>query len=172
MTISNVTSGFKVTGLYPTDHQALLKLIPDSSCSMQEESGLAFIPLISPSVKGSKSIQKTEAANSEEQFQKNEEELFKKWYKTTTSIATNDQYNSWLKKNHPEYVWMKPLCSTRVEQFLSFPQPPSAIPVVKSKSCGRVLTSHENVKMLLEKEEAKKKAQIKHEEKKKARETK
>lgn len=45
MTISNITSGFKVIGIYPTDHQALLKLIPDSYPSVQEENGLAFIPL-------------------------------------------------------------------------------------------------------------------------------
>ena len=51
MNISNTISGFKVTGIYPTDRQALLKLIPDSYSDLQEESGLAFIPLISPSVK-------------------------------------------------------------------------------------------------------------------------
>ena len=59
MTISNITSGFfKVTGVYPTDHQALLKLIPDSYSVVQEESGLAFIPLISQSISQVKIQQK------------------------------------------------------------------------------------------------------------------
>ena len=163
MTISNITSGFKITGVYPTDRQALLKLIPDSYSVVQEESGLAFIPLISPSVK-SKSSKGTEVANVEEQ------ELFEKWYKANSNITTNDRYNAWLKENHPDYVWMRPLCSTGVEQFLSLPEPPCSIPVVNPKSCGRVLTSHENIKMLTEKEEAKRKAQIEWEERKRERE--
>ena len=111
MTISNIKSGFKVTGIYPTDHQALLKLIPDSYSVVQEESGLAFIPLISPSVK-SKSSKSTEATNVEEQFQDNEHEHFEKWYKANSNITANDRYNACLKENHPDYVWMKPLCST------------------------------------------------------------
>lgn len=172
MTISNITSGFKITGLYPTDRQALLKLIPESLSSMEEESGLAFIPLISPSVKASKSLGNKETTSTEDQFEDGEHELFEKWFKAGTSITTNDRYNAWLGENHSDYVWMKPLCSKGVEQFLSLPQPPSTIPVVKSKSCGRVLTSHENMKVLTEKEEAKKKAQVEQEEKRKAREAK
>ena len=173
MNISNITSGFKVTGIYPTDRQALLKLIPAavSHSDIQEESGLAFIPLISPSVK-SKSSKSTKAVNQEEQVQNSERELFEKWYKTNSGKATNDQYNAWLKENHPDYVWMKPLCTTGVEEFLSLPQPPCSIPEAKPKSSGRVLTSHENIKRLQEKEEAKRKAQIEREERKKAREAK
>ena len=65
MSISNITSGFKVTGIYPTDHQAILKLIPDSHSCIQEESGLAFIPLISPSIK-SKCSKSSEATIAKE----------------------------------------------------------------------------------------------------------
>ena len=97
MIISNITSGFKVTGIYPTDRQALLKLIPDSHSGIQEESGLAFIPLISPSVK-SRSSKSTETANPENQIQDSECEMFEKWYKTNSGITTNDRYNAWLKK--------------------------------------------------------------------------
>ena len=56
MNISIIISGFKVTGIYPTDRQALLKLISDSYSDMREESGLAFIPLIHPSVKSKSRI--------------------------------------------------------------------------------------------------------------------
>ena len=39
--ISNIISGFKVSGIYPINHQALFKLISDSHSVIQEESGLA-----------------------------------------------------------------------------------------------------------------------------------
>ena len=97
MNISNIISGFKVTGIYLTDRQALLKLIPDSHSGIQEESGLAFIPLISPSV-NSRSSKSTETANPENQVQDSECEMFEKWYKTSSGITTNDRYNAWLKK--------------------------------------------------------------------------
>ena len=71
-----------------------------------------------------------------------------------------------LKENHPDYVWMMPLCITGVEQSLPLPQRPCSIPAVKLKLSGIVLTSHENIKKLQEKQEAKKKAQIKWEERK------
>ena len=87
-----------------------------------------------------------------------------------SNITTNDRYNAWPKENHPDYVWMKPLCSTGVEQFLSLSEPPCSIPVVNPQSCGRVLTSHENIKMLTEKEEAKWKAQIERGKRKRERE--
>ena len=111
----------------------------------------------------SKSGKNTEATSTEDQ--PSESELFEKWYKANTNITTNDRYNAWLKDNHPDDVWMKPLCSTGGEQFLTFPEPPHTIAVVKPKSCVRVLTSDENIKALTEKEEAKKKAQIEQEEK-------
>ena len=67
---------------------------------------------------------------------------------------------------------MKLLCTTSVEQFLSLPQPPCSIPAVKPKLSGRILTSHENIKRLQEKEEAKKKAQLEWEERKRIQEAK
>ena len=50
MTISNITAGFKVTGIYPFNPQALLPaVLPDStSKSLTESTGLKFIPF-SPS---------------------------------------------------------------------------------------------------------------------------
>ena len=73
--ISNIISGFKVTGIYPIDHQTLLKLIPDSHSVIQEESRLAFIPLISQSVKSRSSLS-TKVAKPEGQIQDSEYEMF------------------------------------------------------------------------------------------------
>jgi len=43
MTISNIVSGFRMTGIYPTDQHALLKLIPNSSPNpTRQESRLAL----------------------------------------------------------------------------------------------------------------------------------
>ena len=95
--ISNTISGFKSNCDLSLDHQALLKLIQDSHTGIQEESGLAFIPLISQSVK-SRSSKRIEAAKPEEQIQDSEYEMFEKWYKTISCISTNDQYNVWLKR--------------------------------------------------------------------------
>ena len=47
MTISNVTSGFRVTGIYPVDREAVLGSCFDPS-TILDESGLAHIPLIIP----------------------------------------------------------------------------------------------------------------------------
>ena len=105
-------------------------------------------------------------------FQSNELEQFEKWYKAGYNVTTNSRYTAWLSTTHPEYVWMKPICSTGVEQFLSVPKPPCSIPTVKRKSCGRVLTSQENIDMMNEKEEVKKQAQLEKERKKQVREAK
>ena len=175
MTISNVVSGFRMTGIYPTDRQALLKLIPDSSNTL-EESGLAFVPLICPSprCRACKSLESTESVRPESQqiFEEQEEKLFQKWYEANSNVTENERYNAWLEKYHPEYVWMKPLCSTGVQQFLSVPEAPHKIPTVNLKSCGRVLTSQENMDMLTKKAEENREAEIEKQRRKQEREAK
>ena len=51
-------------------------------------------------------------------------------------------------------MWMQPLKygSTAVSHFLSCPSPPSRIPTSKPKSCGRILTSAESMRILEEKQ--------------------
>jgi len=53
LTVKNITSGFKVTGIYPVDRNAVqisgykLTFRPES---LAEKSGLAYIPLYSPAL--------------------------------------------------------------------------------------------------------------------------
>ena len=99
ITISNITSGFKITGMYPTDSQAILKIDTRFTLLHSRKSGLSFIPLISQSIKSkcsksaeaaiakedspsskSKSGKNTEATITEDQHSESEK-LFEKLYK-------------------------------------------------------------------------------------------
>ena len=74
-------------------------------------------------------------------------------------MTDNAQYNQCLSRFHPESaVRIESLQygSTTVSSFLSYPSPPSRIQAFKPKSCGRVLSSSENLLMLEEKEKKKK----------------
>ena len=57
MTIRNITAGFKVSGIYPFDRNVVLDKLPDEKFtsfkpeSVQQSSGLAYIPLYSPAPK-------------------------------------------------------------------------------------------------------------------------
>ena len=50
MTTSNTTAGFRVTGIYPLDREAVLGPISDLS-ALSEKTGLSFIPMISTAVR-------------------------------------------------------------------------------------------------------------------------
>jgi len=110
MTISNTVSGFRMTGIYPTDWHALLKLIPDSSPDpTQQESRLPFVPLINSSPRCHTALQNTESTRcnaqeiqdqAEESFEE-KDELFQKWYEANSDITTNKRFNAWLKVHHP-----------------------------------------------------------------------
>ena len=62
--------------------------------------------------------------------------------------------------------------STSISRFLDTPMPPCKIPTKHVKSCGKVLTSLENLENIKAKEEAKAKALKEKEEKKAQREAK
>ena len=93
-------------------------------------------------------------------------------------MTDNDRYNTWLAQNHPTspaafHVWMRPLQSTAISELLSYPENlPLKPPTVNPKSCGRVLTSQENLLILEEKRLAKEGKQREKEAKKRAREEK
>ena len=94
-----------------------------------------------------------------EEFTEDKAALFKTYCENGYDVTDNAQYNQWLSKFHPESaVWIESLQygSTTVSSFLSYPSLPSRIPAFKPKSCGRVLSSSENLLMLEEKEKKKK----------------
>ena len=133
MTIANITSGFRVTGIYPFNREVFSFLDDHSEeTTLSKDSGLAFIPLYSPA---SKRTLPAPSLPLEDQLDLDEE--------------------SFLDEPDLEHVWLQPLQSTAVSKFLQYPSPPSRLPTFNPKSCGRVLTSSENLELLLEKEKAK-----------------
>ena len=53
MTMSNIMSGFRITGVYPVNRNAIIE--DDHSISMKKDSNLKYIPLFSPIHGGSRS---------------------------------------------------------------------------------------------------------------------
>ena len=159
MTVANITGGFRVTGVYPVNRDALS--LPSPECeSLTKQTGLVFIPLYSPASKRKSSIEEpaTERQMTIEDFSEEELARFETRYENGYDLRDDPRYNSWLRRCHPESaVWMQPLSygSTAVSQYLHCPSPPSQIPTYKPKSCGRVLTSSENLALLEEKEREK-----------------
>ena len=160
MTISNVTSGFRVTGIHPFDCEALLQPIPDPP-SILEESGLAYIPLISPFKRRTAAhiCSLPTTAGDECEFSEEEISQFEYWLANDCEVS-NDRYNAWLAQHHPSspaasHVWMRPLQCMGITRFLLYPSPPSKIPTAVPKQCGRVLTSHDNLLFLEEKQRLK-----------------
>ena len=158
MTISNIISGFK-TGIYPVNRHALLDPI-EATLSLTARTGLAYIPLYSPSARCTKSCTTCEnesfsadsqsSIDSKEELRDEQLELFEKWYNEGIEMTDNSEYNAWLAQFHPmspaaSHVWMRDYQSTGVSSYLSYPSPLCKVPTVHPKSCGRVLTSQENI---------------------------
>lgn len=158
MTVANITAGFRVTGIYPVNRNAFC--LPILECeSLIKQSGLSFIPLYSPASKRKPSVEKSSAEKlNVEELTEEEISLFETRYTNGYDLTNDARYNVWLIKHHPESaVWMQPLkcSSTAVSKFLHVPSPPSRIPTYQPKSCGRVLTSAENLRILEEKQRIK-----------------
>ena len=179
---TNVVSGFRATGIYPVNRQALLEPI-SAATALTEESGLAYILLYSPLVQCTKSFicepdmnTLTDMNSMEFEFSEEELDLFEEWFEEGTEVTDDGRYNAWLARFYPtsppaSRVWMRDFQSTCVSKFLSYPTPPSKIPTLNPKACGRVLTSHENILIVKEKRKAKEEKE-REEEQKRAREEK
>ena len=170
MTVANITAGFKVTGVYPVNRNALS--LPGQECeTLSKETGLSFIPLYSPSHRIPHSpLQAHDCPNLDSSyvdspaatcisFTEEEVALFETRYENGYDIVGDDRYRQWLSNCHPEATnLVQPLqfSSATVGKHLSCPLPPSCTLSSKPKSCGRVLTSHENMKIIEEKQEIKK----------------
>ena len=138
MTMSNVISSFKVTGICPFDRTVIE--VPDTkeneySCfkpeSVVQRYGLAYIPLYSPghSLKAPKS---------------------RVMQQTPRKLEPCFNENS---RSTSEDSLLSPEASfTSLSNFLIPPLPPSKIPTKHGKSSGKVLTSIENIEMIEERE--------------------
>ena len=102
MTIPNVIVGFRVTGTYPLDCEAVLGPISDLS-ALSEETGLSFIPMISSAVRHFTSRRDVtpDSEARKQDFSDRELALFEYWYDEGHDITDIDQYNTWLAQSHP-----------------------------------------------------------------------
>ena len=181
MTSSNIMAGFKTTGVYPPDRTAITVKTKEATIGKKGE--LGFIPLCSPVPRAlEKPIQIPT-------FTQSELKSFQERYQTeTANLHGNTRYQHWVKMYHPEQDIQEkqiaktiPSCSegeqvlmpapaSTIEKFFPHPLTPPQIPTLKPKSCGRVLTSTESLKMLKEKEQKKEEQKREKEEKRRKRE--
>ena len=174
MTMKNIVSGFRVTGICPFDRKAIR--IPEEYKSFKPESlpektGLAYIPLYSPAhgrthfkVSSHNSILD---CNSSPIVQPAEENRVSEDNISLTVRISSDSDDS---SNRCSIL---PLRDSRtLSKFLRTPMPPSKLPTKHQKSCGKVLTSVENMHIMEAREHDKQQKEKLKEERRKAREEK
>ena len=98
MTIRNIMSGFKVTGVYPLNRNAL-KPPEEPKESLAAASGLAFIPLYSPA-----KPRLLSQADHSLSFSNEEVQRFETRYENGYDLVTDERYNRWLEMYHPEHA--------------------------------------------------------------------
>ena len=110
MTIADTVGGFKTTGVFPLNREAV-QLPKDNMERLNEQSGLSFIPLYTPS-KSRKSVH--EAEFSCEEMRKNQIR-FESGYD-----VPSERYEAWVRRFHPElHVLMHDTSSCSAPQSLS-----------------------------------------------------
>ena len=93
MTIKNIVGGFKVCGIYPLDRDAIKVPRIKRIEKLSEESGLPFIPMLSPA---------RHEKSSTCDFSAEEVKKFKRRYENNYDLQGDHRYNAWLKKYHPK----------------------------------------------------------------------
>ena len=149
--------GFKTTGVYPIDRNAINIKAKDIVANNE----LGFIPLCSPMPSALEKPRKLPT------FTEVELERFQDRYELEAQNPQDgNRYQQWVKMYHPNQQIEQPdttssamkvlmsAPSSEIDKF--FPALPSPVlPSVKSTSCGRVLTSCESLKLLEEKKQKK-----------------
>ena len=166
MTPKNILAGFRTTGVYPLNRDAIELPCDDVASNLCQKTGLPYIPLYTP-VKRRISDQVAESPK----FSQSELLKFEQYYDYEQD-CDDPRYKLWLNKYHPELPLLQesPLQScyqqvaphNTLSPFLSLPDPPRHHPSTQSHS-SRVLTSAENLRALQEKEMQKERARLKEE---------
>jgi len=171
MTLKNIAAGFRITGIYPFNRDAIP--IPDKEFTefqpqdLIKSTGLKFIPLYSPSrlTSASPSSPPSSPACISTPLQKDRAS----W--SDSSSLNRSLSDSCLIKISPQSSCYLPVKRGRLlRKLMSTPRPPSQLPTKQKKSCGKVLTSREQLKILEDKEQKKQEEERQREERKKIRE--
>ena len=149
LTPSNILSGFRKTGVYPPNRNAIV-LPSDPQENLAARSGVAYIPLFSPAKR---------RLSSQVTFTAEEVEHFETCLDEGTGDRSDSRYQTWLKRYHPDLAPSESPISTaylpaeRASSFVGILDSPSVLShPATAKSSVRVLTSSENMQRIEEKE--------------------
>ena len=168
MTPRNITASYKVTGICSynpssiqlggTEKKSFSTFNP---ASLVEESGLKYIPFYSPTSKDRHISNSLRVACEE-----NDDNCCNSDSDADCHLSLE---SSSIDNSPPKMATLAVRNSTSVSKFLVQPLPPSAHPTERTKSCGMVLTSAQNMKLLEEKQRVKEEKERKKNEKKRNR---
>ena len=150
MSMKNIISAFRTTGVYPFSRKVIKKVAGAQFSSFQPESlpsksGLAYIPLYSPA----------RPCSTRDKAQSNPDPAV-----PHSSSGEEPDLDSSVDKSFYKPIQRPPV----LNKFLKVPLPPSQQPTKREKPSGRVLTSAECMRNMEEKEEEKRlKARLKEE---------
>ena len=168
MTSLNIKAGFRTTGIYPLDRNAVaVKVRKPIAATDISKTGLPFIPLCSPlpQAKGLEVSTKLPAFT-QEQLQR-----FEKRFEAESE--PDEEYKRWMDLYHPQTSRKPPIESNTAPSLVSFSIPastsvlqkqlseaastslPKTRPKIKAAAYGRVLTSAENLKIIEEQQKEK-----------------
>ena len=169
MTIGNIMAGFKVTGVFPLDRYALIPTESAEKQSLCERTGLQYIPFYTPRKSRRITLPSTPTEPTdmvEEQvspshccndstrpFTAEELACFQKRFEEEYDLKTDERYNCWLLTR--DIVLPKP--NTSITPFLELPMvkfPDTS----EHKPSGRVITSVDFRRQLMEKQKKKEEA--------------
>ena len=158
MSMPNIISAFKSTGVYPFSRKVIKKVASTKFSSFEPESlpsksGLAYIPLYSPA--------RPRIPRDIDQHNPDPSEL---------SSSSEEDPDSDSSANR--CLYMPTQRTTAINKFLKAPLPPNKQPTKREKSSGRVLTSAECMKIMEEKEKEKELKARQKEQRQRAREEK
>ena len=170
----NICAGFKAAGVYPLDSAAFVArtAASDPNDSPLPSSSLKFVPMYSPIAPKNRRAQS---------FTQEEKENFQQRYDEGYDLSNDPKYFSWLHIHHPDEakrlceLIVDPteeprsqqtasavegvICKSGLSKLLELPKPPAKCVPPAKKSCAKVLTSTENLK-LIEKKEREKREKI------------
>ena len=133
--MGHILGGSKVTGIYPFNRKVLEQLPNEGHRpSLAEQTGLAYIPMLS---------QRRPPSPKEDDTEK------------TSDLERSFSEGDLTRLSRANTPFRR---ATSIKRFLNTPIPPSKIPTKNAKSCGRALTSQEFLEALEEKERLKKQA--------------
>ena len=177
MSMKNVISGFRVCGIHPFNREVLVK--PEEKYTsfrpekLPELSGLKYIPMYSPRRPQSLHTTSCEASTPVKYGASSPDSstpVHTPLSSMQRSFSESNLHDMSLDQSADESKCLMPFPrASCLRQHLVTPKPPSRAISKRPKSCGRVLTSRENVKELEEKEQKKKALLIQNEERQRLR---